>query len=262
MAAKQPNLSAFYIKEHDKMKVEKGCIKEVTKMFSKNKMLKTFLVVILLVIAGITAKLIADNRDKEPVYYIVDESGEQVSSFKLSQIEVGMTLKEVEQLLKVPGQIPFSSKTEGYEVYSWKLSDGSILYVNYDIGYSHALSPSDAETAYVESCSIYTPVINNDDPYFPQGWIDSRGGSIVSREAYLKVKKGMTFEEVASIIYIPGYYYSGEEDGVYYFQWQTASGKCFEIEFVRRGEWVEKDTLFARNMQVVDEFLGTIEEVE
>ena len=71
--------------------------------------------------------------EKETVYHVVNDSGEEVSSFTLSQIKNGMTLKELSNLMVAPSSLTYQSELISTPFTArWSLSDGSVLEVHFD----------------------------------------------------------------------------------------------------------------------------------
>ena len=128
------------------------------------------------VIAIITILLLCGCKMVEPetVYHVVNEAGEEVSSFTLSQIKNGMTLKELSDMLVARSSLSYLSDLISPPFTTrWKLSDGSALEVRFDKPENidddgnketHIIYPNDC---IITDFRIVIRDKNNDDPGFP-----------------------------------------------------------------------------------------------
>lgn len=199
------------------------------------------------------------TADTEMVYHVVDDAGEEVSSFTLSQIKAGMTRREIMNLLVGPWKPMMNSGITDfyYKTMIWKLADGSRLYVyfNNDLPITEEIVKNREEFFdgfwrdhfTVVDASIYTP--EKPEMHLPKEWTD--GSRTISDDDCTLIKQGMTFKQVREVIGNPGLIVSEDfEHKLVVMEWNLNSQYSFVsfiIEFEISGDTVDEETLIVKN---------------
>ena len=212
---------------------------------------------LLLIMALLTLLCGCNSVEQEPVYHVVNDAGEEVASFKLSQIKAGMTRREIMDMLVGPWKPMMYSGIDDrlYRTMMWGLSDGLTLQVHFenDVPIREEIYENEDEyNAFwldhfkVKGFSLFTPLKKS---VLPEEWTD--GSRTISDEECALIKQGITFEQVRELIGNPSLIPSVDlEHKMVTMDWNLNSQysfQCFRIEFEVLDDTINEKTLIVKN---------------